>query len=1096
MVSQNCFIYQDLNIVDSITASVSPSEKEVRVITESKGGTGTVHPYGQFNASDDIEYQLRVTSLAGFSVANNPTFHGVGSGVLQYLNVNSLANQRIRVICVDVGTDSEYASFIFEGLEFKAKTIGSGGNSIYMIIDDTNLVFNDTISVSGAPKQFATITELAVGATAVTGPEWDFDTKALNYDLVPDTAHRLAFGNNRVHVYTQYKDYVDGIWTYYFLRPIQYRVKKGARVYFVEGSRTITLTDGTSTSEIYTNIITSQDFWTAVKNNSNMIEPVDNAIDTARHIESPATREITTKTSAHFVPSYGEGSKFADEVVLEQVEIDSDASTELIEIKCINNDSPGSELWSVKGGVSGELQDATTGVLYHPNEAGFDFLIPQRLPDGYFDIMLGGTRWSYEFIPIDEETGQAALCFSFQLGINAKTQSLKLEYKKIEDPLACPTVDFDEGLLGLPEEPLEGGDDVGFTVPDLVTWTEVTYQRMKEQFGASGSSTSLRQRYAGEGIFEVVARPVFCEYKKLAKRIYDLPYGDDGDDATLVAMTASFKAIVNATDMVIDGLGNVSWTGSGWNPAPTSGYTTPEGHYIYTVQERTATGSNVSDEEGLSNKSEYVSGFQFTGSGVTDCKISTTAFGVLWDEVLTYETTYGVKKNITLSACAIISTDTYHWVFVQGDKPYLPVSTGEVYYSKYLDAAGAVIESREFALSINLASGTFLEGDIIEIEINQPEVEKTFQLGDIVYLPIIGPQSLYLAGGVDGNDRYLFDVRGTINSFDQYTLSKTTPVMYNYPTMNSTLSFFIDEGDIDFAVGDYFEFYVEGGKFQWKSKPYGGAWGAWSGSLNLDPNIQTLDSGIKVAFSYGSYPSYELYDTWTLLATQENRTSNMLNPQNLNYLKYKGNDEIIFDAGSSQIVQFLILDNHTITSDILFSASNVSDFSVLIDQRVISNNTLICELFNPVITARYYKIEPADSTSWTDIQIGYFFLGQSLQLSLDADNITPVPKWRMEESVGKEPFNFFRYKQVGFNVVYDTFYPKADYDNLITMIEYTKSNNDQPLYFVPNLNITPVTAYRVKVDVNEFQPGMPMNLNAPEAYQKYAIGTLPLLGSV
>ena len=255
MPGQQGYIYQKnnklLNAV--ITAQVAKSKKRPLIYPTLKKGNGNIRLYGDYTGPVDATYEVKVldSALSKPSVSS-PIFRGAGTGKMRGIEVSGLDAQKITVLCISTGTDTLNAGVEIEGLKFRAKSAGAVGNNIYILIDDSQLVFSET--------DYSLIKELNSGDTGLTGQEWDWDTKALQGELIPSSAHRLTFGQDTVHIYLQYKKYEDDETKYYFLPQIQYGAKVGEKVYFVPGGITVTVTDG-ATSEEYNDIITIADLW-------------------------------------------------------------------------------------------------------------------------------------------------------------------------------------------------------------------------------------------------------------------------------------------------------------------------------------------------------------------------------------------------------------------------------------------------------------------------------------------------------------------------------------------------------------------------------------------------------------------------------------------------------------------------------------------------------------------------------------------------------------------------------------------------------------------------------------------------------------------
>jgi hypothetical protein len=1111
MSGQQGYIYQANNrLIDAaIAAAISASVKTPLVYPVTKAGNGSLRVQGNYSGAVDAAYDVKVLDTAlEEPVVSAPVFRGAGTGTISDIAVSGLLAQKVRVLCTSIGVSTVKAEIEIEGLKFRAKAEGAAGNAISIVVDESELVYTD----SG----YSTIKNMDVGETALEGQEWDWDTKTLlGGEIVPDSAHRVSFGADQLHIYRQYKKFESGVYKYFFITPIKYAVKTGTKVYFVSGGRTLTVSDGV-TDEVYEDIITIADFWSAVKDISDLIEPVDSTINTSKTIDSPAVREIIAKTEAYNLPPYAaSGSGVAGDLL--NITPNDDTNTELILAKCVDNSYIGREIWDISGSSSGYLGQAQTGDY---NEYGpIGFTVPQKLPDNWGQV---NEHWPHEISLVERAAGVTVppICFKMRLGINSQPQSLVLKYKKRPPNCTCPPVAFSDFYLGFQEE---GGEIMAYIVPDLEQWAKADRDIMSELFyevttlveprtwialtnfqvktfckpttsngywyenvGLAGTSaateTSAWPIIPGERVmdgasiiwecrtpfaniaetlegtrsaraayqdFRQSTEPYFQYFIAAARRIMALP---EDNPTLLEAMVTDFKAMVNSLNITYvetSTIKNSTWNGSAWTNNPS----------------------------GTLEKIEIV-----------DIKFNTTYYGALWDDILDYEKTYGVKKNIiSVSDDGSYQTpDTEYYWEVKGSKAYQPALPDMLYYStiKSINSACGCestieeryINTKEFAFLISIpCGGALVEGDTINVEIGGVAVSKTYQVGDITYLPTVAAQALQFAGGIDGNDTYIFSVRGDLDTFPDYLLDRDSPLPYSDPN----ISFTITDGIIMFAAGDVFDFNIEGGHWVWRKDG-----GDWSAAIDILGTWQNMDAGLQVIFDFGVSPSFALNDQWEILAVQENKASNFLLPM---FTKYKGDGNITFTFSSPVTIDALIIDEHTLSAAITFQASDDADFDPLIHTEVITVADLIVKLFSSPLTAKYFRIVPASGTH----EIGHIFLGAAMRLSLDSDGLKPVRRYKIDRQPAARPFSLLKQLKRGFKVDYSSFIYNADWELLDDMIDYLKTNNDMPCYFIPNINY-PGDCLRVIIDGDNIEPGSVIDYNAPEEARKYTL-SLPLI---
>lgn len=1041
MPGQQGYIYQKNNklLSAALSGSVKDSNKAPLIYPVAKKGNGNIKLYGNYNGALDAAYEIKVidTALENPHVSS-PVFKGAGSGKMSAINVNDLLAQDITVLCLSTGTDTKNAVINIEGLEFKAKTAGSTGNAIYILVDDSPLQFTGT--------DYSLISQLKAGDNGLTGPEWDFDTKALaGYDdLVPAGAHRVAFGQNKLNIYLQYKKYdVDAAdWEYYFIPSIRRDTVVGDKVYFVTEGRKVTVTDGVTT-EVYSKIISMADFWNAIKDNSTLIEPVASAIDNTRAVTSPVCMEFDVKTDAFFLPPY-KGQNSSDYAgKLESIVVTNNAKTETIKIECVDNSFIGSEIFNVKGSATGDMGQVQAGVFANFGFVGF--LVPQVFPKDWGNLK---ADWSHkvEYMAREESVDPPAICFDMKLGIASQPQTLTLEYKKRPEACFCTPGAFSDKCLGLTEEGGELG--MAYTVPDLLYWTDVVYERMREKLFTGSALTEHAERgtpasYSSEELTPANVKSWWDNYinkmKTLAARIMALT---EDDTATLTTMVDQYKQLVNSFTVTLSGVGKKTWNESEWS---------------------TATGLVATESP-------------FGWYAMMDIEYDTDLLQTITDSVLLYERTYGLKKNsiVGQGTCYIDSSSQYYWE-VRGAKAYLPAYTDIPYYAT-IKQGDEYVNTKEFAFLIETpCGGSLMEGDQIIVTIGEASYEKTYQLGDLTYLPTIAKQNLYLTGGIDGDDTYIWSVQGTLNAFPDYLLDRDDPQAY----IDSKLTFKITDGIIPFQVGDSFEFSVEGGHFIWRKDS-----GAWSASVNIEQEIQTFDSGLRIGFDFGVSPSFVIDDTWEVLCIQDNKKSNLLDTYKS--LKWRGSGNFTIDMGSSIVVNALIIDAHTIGSSFTLRTSDAPDFSPEIDSLVITPADLICKLLT-FSSARYYRLEFSG-----DVDIGFLFLGSLMTLSLDADEVTPNRSYEIDRQNTKEPFSLLKHSSTGYSVGYKSMLVNNDFELIDEMISYLKKNNDQPVYFIAN-TVYPEDCIRGRVNIDNIQFGGVIDVNAPKANRVYSL-TIPIEG--
>lgn len=407
-------------------SSVKPVSDAVLSLPRARAGSAMAKLSGLYAGQEEAFYEVEITDTTVTTpLISQPVFTGAGTGSVSGISYAGSA-QSFTVKLADLGQVLTAAGTDIEGASLVARTPGADGNAIRLHVDLSGLNYED--------KNYSLLKPLGAGSSA-EGAEYDWDTKVMGADgQIPANAHRLVFGEDTSVVYTQYKQYKDGKWLYNFEPAIQREIPTGTRIRFVSGSRTVTVSDGLVT-EAYPGIVTLYDLLSAIQASSALVK-VEGVIANDRAPGGMASRDLLTRTDAHSLAPYGEGSQYV-KGALQGFYASATAPTELVEIRCWANspkDSPnagtGRELWQVKGSVSGVVAGAyKTGDLFAGTNFGFQ--IPVKLPDGF-----GAQRGRFSVTGISyagrESTAEnPPICVaSMALGPDAFDQQLTLVYKK------------------------------------------------------------------------------------------------------------------------------------------------------------------------------------------------------------------------------------------------------------------------------------------------------------------------------------------------------------------------------------------------------------------------------------------------------------------------------------------------------------------------------------------------------------------------------------------------------------------------------------------------------------------------------------------
>lgn len=410
--------------------SVATIENAVLERPIARLGSARVALSGAYTGHEEALYEIEITdNTVTIPLISQPIFAGAGTGEISAISFTGTA-QEFTVKLADLGQVLTAAGTDMEGVSIEARTPGANGNLIHLAVDQSALVFT--------PSDFSLIQALKTGADGEEGPQFDWDTKIMGADgQIPADAHRLTFGDDTSTVYRQYKKYKDGKWLYHFEPAIKSAVPAGARVKFVTGDRTVTLTDGI-TPETYAGIVTLYDLLSTIQTTSALVA-VDGVIANDRAPGGMAARDLVTRTDAHVLPSTGSGSAYASGFT--GTYAGATASTELIEARCWAatsrdhvNAGIGREIWALKGSVSGDLGNIKSGDVYAETGGKFGLSIPLKTPDGF-----GQTRGKFsvtgiQYVARDAGVEPPPICIaSMALGPDSADQTITLKYTKRPD---------------------------------------------------------------------------------------------------------------------------------------------------------------------------------------------------------------------------------------------------------------------------------------------------------------------------------------------------------------------------------------------------------------------------------------------------------------------------------------------------------------------------------------------------------------------------------------------------------------------------------------------------------------------------------------
>lgn len=401
----------------ALTATnIVPSDRISRVSSTRQGG-GRVELSGPYTGQQDqvIDIEIVNTTINGEPAISQPSFVGVGGQKMVDLVAQSgTAAQVITVTLSDLGTPTLAAFADLQGVRVIAANPGAGGNQITISVDQSGIV--------RTAANFATPDQMGEGTRGKVGDEWNFGHEVLlGNGEIPATAPRLAFGTDP-QIYRAYKVFRDGQYSYEYSPTIRRGVAADTPVFSVAGSRTVTVTDGTTT-ETFTGIVTRFDFLSALAA-STLLE-VDGVVASDRLVDGAGAVDLSLQTSAYAQSIVPDGSRFVEAVLLD-LGIAATAPSERLTIELKDATTTGAERWEVRGAVSQALGTAVSGQPFLSGPYGFT--IPQQLPEG--GEPGGRIEIERRLLPRGTEEVLPGLCFEgLRLGAKARNKEFTFTWR-------------------------------------------------------------------------------------------------------------------------------------------------------------------------------------------------------------------------------------------------------------------------------------------------------------------------------------------------------------------------------------------------------------------------------------------------------------------------------------------------------------------------------------------------------------------------------------------------------------------------------------------------------------------------------------------
>lgn len=1096
----NCsqrILYNGANHVLAATlapSSVLPSPKSVRAVPALREGSFDVAVTGSYAGDGDSLFEIEVVDTTVASpIMSRPAYAGVGTGELSALSYTGVA-QEFSLELVDAGSESEYASVEFAGVKIVARAIGTAGNNISISVNDSGITY--------AATPYSFIATLPEGTRRSEAVGLDFGAVAMaEEDVFPAAAKRLVFGADRSQVYVQAKRWNGSKWEYVFEPELKRTISPGEKVFEVTGTYSATVTNGVAEPAI-TGIKTNFDFLNAVNTQSALVR-IEGVIANDRKIGGQAAAEFALKTKAFALPVESSGSDFVREVVLADLTVGGAAPTELVELRCwaaTSADHPnahlGAELWEASGAVSGVVGNFKTGELIASPSGFWSMRIPSVYPDGY-GISRGKFSVTEMNIVGTNPASPPQVCMrSMNLGPEAIDQTLKLVYTKrptgacLCEDMIYPDLSNSGCLLG-PNNPNAEGSGVAFPaniaarMVDLWDW-----------FADLSQSLSADRAFydAADGSYLTTMRAVVARMQKVALDI---------------SPTASFTAAIAEWDTALIDFKAYAEYQVADGPTFTVGETIAANRYIRVIGDRVflargnagfsecdgftssalTNGASVNISAIKFDATDYfvssgltvgglyvidpanpgqllsvapttsVAGFSAIAESTTLLRLRrreptalnalaaaiTSRLNARMDHVLAIAGIDPLGKSdassISDDGCWRDTGDAYYWTVVGSARgAYKPAFTNVPYYSSR-ETNGSIKATYEFAFYIQCKCPEQLKvGDSIDLAIGDAAWPATYQVGDVIRVPIVAAAPLQLRGGQAGSPNQTWHVSGSVAGPLATFVAPNSAGSY----ASGGLGFTMSAGAIRFEKGDRYTFAAEGGHWRWRRDG-----GGWSSNLNIGTASVLLADGVSIAFSPGAAPSFKPLDRFHFVARQPNASKHVRSPS-LDAWRWAGASAFIdIDFGAPRDFDSIAI-VHALPSGatIQVQAGTTSGASnVLAPTALVWQRETLALLLPTALQARYLRVSVANAT---DGSIAWLFAGEAIAPERMA-MFSAQHQYILDRAGGKNSSGQYLGRGRGGTVDWPVgALAESEFDELVSMLDYVKQNDDEPILFFYN----------------------------------------------
>lgn len=1034
----------------TITATAQRPSTDIRLISEVRSGRGAMSLSGLYTGADDT--QIEVEIIAGDAAALRagvPVIAGVGNGALTVTGLGSPPTaETVTLSLVAAGEPDKYASLLLGDVTLRAKEPGAAGNALTATVSRAGLVFSAT--------EFATLEAIAEGATALEGPQWDFGAPPATGSGIPATAPRVAF-KDYPQVHRHWREWDAARWVYKLDPPPTWEIPANTPVQAISGHYQLTLSDGV-TSEVYSGI-TLYDFLSALQSRSALVDVVGAVVaDTAPGGQS--VTDLPLRTDARTLPVQARVAGPHAARALADVSPLPTAPTENLIITCLAPRAAGGDTWSVRGGVSGPLPNATTGVLYTAGPVRFT--IPSvTLPPSEQGQIHGSVR----FTSRDPGQGVPAICLRpMKIGAQATAKTVTFTYEARPpadcDCRAMPSPYLSPACLGLAIDggPMDYPEAAATRIAAVYAWRE-GYTRANTAYRAGqpdvtlpgGGTPGTPERYGVRGEFRLKPEPGMVATFELAGPFASL--GAAQDAATAVAGTG--KTITGSSPIRAGSSVTIDGESAVIRSVPYSTQATLPGVPVGV----SASAFTIPGTDPKPGKPDVVPGWRPTFSAAsTDLRWMDAAIEIVlpclldivesdealaaWDDLWTevqadlalLEATpdddvsdpnpdflrrYSATcDNIRIEAGIFPKCDasgqsggdacwrdlggSHWWVDQSGE--YLPAFSNAAYISaRRIDDVPRSTEEFGFGLVV-ACEDRLKEGDQITITV-RGALQGAYTSGDSYTLPVIAGAPALFGGGKDGDPVHTWAVRGSVTgpAPDWLWDPRDAGEPYDAGPIMGTLS----AGGIPWEVGDQIRLAIEGGRLRWRRDA-----GSWTEG-DLYAASHDLADGLILTAIPGAAPSFVAGDAWVFNAVATHGANRLRQPREGRAYSWSGAATALeLDFGAPRDITTLMLALHTLpTTTTLTLTGGLAGYAEWSEPIAWRGDIILAPLSAPR-SARYLRLAIADAGA-AGAAIGWLWAGEPWAPASPPSTMRMVRQYGLSRSGGRNPAGIYRGRGTG-----------------------------------------------------------------------------------